>query len=258
MYDFANQKVVFTYLGPDSHRQGPLRLRVGSMRGVGSPDNILVCESFMDELAAAAGADAVAYRLRHLKSERHLAVLKAAVAQYGWGAKLVGSGDIARGRGIALLGADNAPRRRDTIVAGILEVEVNRRTGHVRCTRAVIAQDCGLVVNPDAVRHQVEGGVIQNLSRGLMEEARFDDRTITSVDWASYHILRFPEIPGSIEVVLVNRPDLPPMRVGEPGSESIWPALSNAIFDAVGVRMRQMPYTPARVLAALKAAGQAG
>jgi CO/xanthine dehydrogenase Mo-binding subunit len=229
------------------------------MRGVGSPDNIYVCETFMDELAAAANADPVEYRLRHLKSERHEAVLKAAVAAYGWEKKPKSSGDIARGRGIALLGTDNIFfKTRDTIVAGIVEVEINRRTGHVRCTRAVVAQDCGLVVNPDAIRNQVQGGIIQNLSRGLMEEAKFDSQTITSLDWMTYPIIRFPDVPEKVEVVLLNRPDLPPMRVGEPGSESVWPALSNAIFDAVGVRLRQMPFTPARVQAALRSVTKAG
>jgi nicotinate dehydrogenase subunit B len=262
VYDLPAQRVVFTYLGPDSHRKGPLRLRVGSMRGVGSPDNIYVCETFMDELAAAAGADPVEFRMRHLKSERHMAVLKAAVAAYGWQPRDKmprAEGDVVRGRGIALLGTDNIFfKTHDTIVAGILEVEVNRSTGVVRCTRAVIAQDCGLVVNPDGIRNQLEGGVIQNLSRGLMEEATFDDKTITSVDWASYPIIRFPMVPDKVEVVLVNRPDLPAMRVGEPASESVWPALSNAIFDATGTRLRQMPFTPKRLLAAMAGTSKAG
>lgn len=253
VYEFPNQRVVFTYLGPDSHRAGPLHIRVGSMRGVGSPDNIYVCETFMDELAAAAGVDAVEYRRRHLKSERHIGVLDAALKRHGWGPKRAPEGDLVFGRGVALLGTDNIFfKTRDTIVCGILDVAVNTKTGHVHCTRAVIAQDCGLVVNPDAITNQIEGGVIQNLSRALLEEVKFDSQSITSIDWITYPIMRFPDIPTKVEVILVNRPDLPPMRVGEPASESIWPALSNAIFDATGARMRQMPYTPKRILQALK------
>ena len=252
VYELPNQRVVFSYLGPDSQRAGPLRIRVGSMRGVGSPDNIFVCESFMDELAAAAGVDAVEYRRRHLTSPRHIAALDAAVKQHGWAPRGAPAGDIAFGRGVALLGTDNIFfKTHDTVVAGIIDVAVNIRTGHVRCIRAVIAQDCGLVVNPDAVRNQIEGGVIQNLSRALLEEASFDRQAMTSIDWLSYPILRFPDIPDKIECVLIDRPDLPAMRVGEPASESVWPALANAIFDATGARLRQMPFTPKRVLAAL-------
>lgn len=251
VYSIENQHVGFTYFGPDSHRNGPLRLRVGSMRGVGSPDNIFVCETFMDELAAAAGADPVEYRRRHLKSPRHEAVLQAAADKFGWAprpaAAALGTTDVVRGRGVSLLGTDG--RRHDTIVCGMLEVEVTKSTGAVRLIRAVIAQDCGLIVNPDAIRNQMEGGTIQATSRALMEEVTFDDRAITSIDWLTYPIIRFPMVPETIETVLINRPDLPPMRVGEPASESIWPALSNAIFDAIGKRLRQMPFTPERVKA---------
>jgi CO/xanthine dehydrogenase Mo-binding subunit len=258
VYTIPNQRVVFTYLGPTSPREGPLRLRVGSMRGVGSPDNLFAVESFMDELAAAAGADAVEFRLRHLTSDRHVAVLKAAAERAGWqtrpSPRREPQGEIARGRGVAILGRDREDAgtvRHDTIVAGIFEVEVNRRTGIVRLVRAVVAQDCGLVVNPDAVTNQIEGGVIQSTSRALLEEVTFDRSRVTSLDWESYPILRFSEMPDAVDVVLVHRPDLPPMRVGEPASESVWPGLANAIHDAIGVRVRQMPFTPQRVLAAL-------
>lgn len=260
VYAIANQRVVFTYLGPTSHRQGPLRLRVGSMRGVGSPDNIYAAECFMDELAAAAGADAVAFRLRHLRNERLIAALTAAAKQANWQTRPSpgpqAAGDIATGRGVAILGRereDAGTNGGDTVVAGIFEVEVNRKTGKVRLTRAVIAQDCGLVINPDAVRNQIEGGVIQSASRALFEEVTFDRARVTSLDWETYPILRFKDIPDAIDIVLLDRPDLPAMRVGEPASESVWPGIANAIYDAVGVRLRQMPFTPQRVLAALAA-----
>ncbi|HEX9465567.1 MAG TPA: molybdopterin cofactor-binding domain-containing protein [Alphaproteobacteria bacterium] len=264
VYEIPNRRVVFKYLGAASHRQGPLRMRVGSMRGVGSPDNIYAAESFMDELAAAAGVDAVEFRLRHLRNERSIAVLKAAAERANWRTRPspnpaspnpASPGDIATGRGVAILGQDREDAgavRRDTIVAGVFEVEVNRKTGAVRLTRAVIAQDCGLVVNPDAVRNQIEGGVIQGASRALFEEVTFDRSRVTSLDWAAYPIMGFRDIPYTVDVVLADRPDLPPMRVGEPASESVWPGLANAIYDAIGVRLRQMPFTPARVLAALQ------
>ena len=248
--DMPNKRVVFTYLGPTSHRQGPLRLRVGSMRGVGSPDNIFVAECFMDELAAAAGMDPIEFRLKHAPRVRGVVVLKAAAERAKWQTRpshsQPGNGDIAHGRGVALLGGNN-----DTNVAGIYEVAVNRRTGVVKVERVTIAQDCGLVVNPDAVRNQIEGGVIQSISRALKEEVTFDRSRVTSLDWASYPIITFNEIPDEIAIVLIDRPDLPPMRVGEPASESAWPGVANAVYDAIGVRLRQLPLTPQRVLAGL-------
>jgi CO/xanthine dehydrogenase Mo-binding subunit len=245
--DLPNKYVKFNYLGPTSHRQGPLRMRVGSMRGVGSPDNIFIAECFMDELAAAAGADALEFRLKHTPTDRMLALFNAAAERANWQSRPSHSaptpGNIAKGRGIAALGT-----ARDTNVVGIFEVEVDRTTGVVRVTRAVVAQDCGLIVNPNSVTDQVEGGVVQALGRALYEEVTFDRSRVTSLDWSKYRIIRFPEIPDSVDVVLVNRPDLPPMRVGEPGSECVWPALSNAIYDAIGVRLRNLPFTPQRVL----------
>lgn len=248
--DLPNKRVVFTYLGPASHRDGPLRIRVGSMRGVGSPDNIFVAECFMDELAAAAGEDAVAFRLKHSPRPRGVAVLKAAAEKANWQPRPSGtgakSGDVVHGRGVAMLGSDT-----DTNVAGIYEVAVNRRTGAVRVLRVTIAQDCGLIVNPGAVRNQIEGGVIQSISRALKEEVKFNRSRVTSLDWGSYPIITFNEIPDEIDIVLLDRPELPPMRVGEPASESVWPGVANAVFDATGVRIRQLPLTPERVLSAL-------
>lgn len=244
--EIPNRFIKFTYLGPASHRDGSLRIRVGSMRGVGSPDNIWIAESFMDEMAALAGADPLEFRMRHKPTPRMRAVFDAAVAKYGWEPRPAFSrkhtGEIATGRGIAALGGP-----RDTNVVGIFDVAVNKRTGAVHVTRAVIGQDAGLVVNPDCVTDQVEGGIIQNLSRALKEEVKFDRSHVTSLDWASYPMIIFPEIPDAVEVVLVDRPDQPPLRCGEPASEVVWPALANAIYDAVGVRLRDMPFTPERV-----------
>jgi CO/xanthine dehydrogenase Mo-binding subunit len=248
--DMPNKRVVFTYLGPTSHREGLLRIRVGSMRGVGSPDNIFICECFMDELAAAAGMDAIEFRLKHQPRARGVAVLKAAAEKAKWETRPSHSkpteGDIARGRGVAMLGSD-----KDTNVAGIYEVAVNRKTGVVRVERVTIAQDCGLIVNPGAVKNQIEGGVTQSISRALKEEVTFDRSRVTSLDWASYPIVTFNEIPDAIDIVLIDRPELPPMRVGEPASESVWPGVANAVYDAIGVRIRDLPLRPERVLAAI-------
>ena len=145
----------------------------------------------------------------------------------------------------------------DTNVAGIFEVAVNKRTGVVHVERVVVGHECGLIVNPDAVKNQIEGGIIQSISRALKEEVSFDRSRVTSLDWASYPIITFNEIPDEIDIVMIPRPDLPPMRVGEPASESVWPGVANAIFDAVGVRLRQLPFTPARVLEALSGPRQA-
>jgi CO/xanthine dehydrogenase Mo-binding subunit len=248
--DLPNRRVVFTYLGPTSHRQGPLRLRVGSMRGVGSPDNIFVAECFMDELAAAAGMDAIEFRLKHAPRARGVAVLKAAAEKAKWQTRpshlQPTSGDIAYGRGVAMLGSDT-----DTNVAGIYEVAVNRKTGMVKVERVTIAHDCGLIVNPGAVRNQIEGSVIQSISRALKEEVTFDHSRVTSLDWVSYPIITFNEIPDEIDIVLIDHPNAPPTRVGEPAGESTWPGVANAIYDAIGVRLRQLPMTPQRVLAGL-------
>ena len=153
---------------------------------------------------------------------------------------------MAFGRGVAVVGTNT-----ETSVAGIFEVAVNRKTGVVQVQRVVIGHDCGLVVNPGAVRNQIEGGVIQSISRALKEEVTFNRSRVTSLDWASYPIITFAEIPDEIDIVLLDRPDLPPMRVGEPASETVWPGVANAIYDAIGIRLRQLPFTPDRVLAEL-------
>jgi len=249
--NIPNKLIQFTYLGAASHRDGSLQIRTGSMRGVGSPDNIFVIECLMDELAAASSTDALEFRLRHAPTDRMRAVFEAAAERANWQARPSYSqpneGDIAYGRGIAALGSPV-----DTNVVGIFEVAVDRRSGQVHLQRAVVAQDCGLVVNPDTVTDQLEAGVIQNLSRALKEQVTFDNSKVTSIDWVTYPIMTFPEIPDAVEVILLDRQNEPPGRVGEPASEVVWPALANAIYDAIGVRMRDMPFKPERILAALQ------
>jgi nicotinate dehydrogenase subunit B len=253
-YEILNKHVVFNYLGPTSHREGPIRLRTGSMRGVGAPDNLFAVESFMDELAAAVGADPVEFRERHLKDERAHVVLRAATERAGWrprnGHPQHGhpgqKGAVRSGQGVALWAGKDS-----THVASTFDVEVDTNTGKVFVKRVVVAIDCGLMVNPDGIRNQVEGGVIQSISRALMEEVTFDRSRVTSLDWASYPIIRFDDVPEEVEVLLINRPDLPAYGVGEAGTKNVWAGVANAIFDATGVRLRRMPFTPENVKRAL-------
>lgn len=222
------------------------------LRGPGRLQNTFANESFMDELAFMAGVDPVAFRLTHLDDERGIAVLKAAVNKAGWATRVANSsnalaGDIASGRGVAYVRYDGDR----TYVALVADVEVNRRTGEIRVKKFTVAHDCGLVVNPDGVVNQIEGQVIQTLSRTLYEEVSFTRSAITSVDWASYPILRFPEMP-KIDVVLIDRPDKPAWGAGEPACSVVPSAVASAVFDAVGVRMRKVPFKQEDVLAGLK------
>jgi CO/xanthine dehydrogenase Mo-binding subunit len=150
------------------------------------------------------------------------------------------------GQGLAVARYKNS----GAYVAAVADVQVDTATGGVRVLRVVVAHDCGLMVNPDGVRNQVEGNVIQSLSRALKEEVAYDARGVTSLTWEAYPILTFSEIP-EIDVVLINRPDQPSLGAGEPASITTAPAVANAIFHAAGVRLRQVPFTPARVRAAL-------
>lgn len=149
------------------------------------------------------------------------------------------------GRGVSYVKYENAR----TYVAAVAEVEADRRSGEVRVNRVVVAQDCGQIINPDGVRAQIEGCVIQTASRTLKEELKWNSSRVTSLDWASYPILRFPDVPR-VEIELLNRPTEPPWGAGEPAGAVVPSAISNAIFDAIGVRVRTVPFTPERVKAA--------
>jgi CO/xanthine dehydrogenase Mo-binding subunit len=244
-------------------------LRTGNLRDPNGPQPTFAAESFIDEVAAAANTDPLDFRMQMIKAgtdddsgfrrTRSLAVLKAAADTYGWDSrhspKPIGKGNILAGRGIAY------SFRGQTVVAQIAEVEVNRQTGHVWAKRLVCAHDCGLVVNPEGLRHTVECATLHGLSRALHEEVRFDTEKVTSRDWLSHPTLRHTDIPERIDVVLVNgdpkpnRPDLPPYGAGEAALKPMLAAIGNAIYDATGVRIRRVPFRDDRVLAALKAAG---
>jgi nicotinate dehydrogenase subunit B len=227
-------------------------LRTTHLRDPEGPATSFAVESFMDEIAAAAGIDPLEFRLKYLDEPRAKAVLTAAAQKAGWDRrpspkKVSASGEIATGRGIAL------STRNGTYVGTVAEVEVNRRTGAVRVKRFVCAHDCGLIINPDALRATIEANLIQSMGRTLIEEVMFDRSNVTSVDWRTYPVARASDIPSQVEVVLLNHPELPPNGAGEPSSRNVPAAIANAVFDATGARVRQMPLTPARVKAALAA-----
>ena len=229
-------------------------LRTSAFRAPGKVANVFAVESFTDEIAALARHDAVEFRLQRLTNARASEVLRRCAATMGWQSRpsprpIDRTAKILTGRGIALVHY----KHEETIVAIGMEVAVDRATGLVRVTRAVGAQDCGLMINPGCVQAQFEGNIIQTLSRTLHEEVAFDRQRVTSVDWASYPILRFPEVP-MLEFDLIQRLDQPPLGVGEAASTPVPAALGNAIFDATGVRLRTVPFRAEHVKAALAGA----
>ncbi|MFN3890443.1 MAG: molybdopterin cofactor-binding domain-containing protein [Beijerinckiaceae bacterium] len=238
LYDFPGQQVL-------THFITEMPLRVSSTRGLGAYGNVFAIESFIDELARAANADPVEYRLRFLKDERAREALQKAADAFGWSKWQRQNG---RGRGVAFARYKNTA----CYCAVAMEVEVNRRNGRVRVVRAVASADSGHIVNPDGVVNQIEGGLIQSLSWTLKEEVKFDDTRVTSEDWASYPILTFNEVPP-IEVVLIDRPGQPFLGTGEASQGPTGAALANAVHDATGVRFRRLPLTPERVRAGLSA-----
>ena len=237
LYDFPGHNVL-------THFITEMPLRASSTRGLGAYANVFAIESFMDELAHSVGADPVAYRLRFLKDERARDAIVRAAEKFGWSQWQKSSG---RGRGIGFAKYKNIAG----YCAVALEVEVNRQTGRIRVLRAVASADSGHIVNPDGVSNQIEGGLIQSLSWTLKEEVQMDDTQVLSLDWNSYPILTFTEVPP-IEVVLIDRPGQPFLGTGEASQGPTGAALANAVFDATGVRFRRLPLTPDRVLQGLR------
>jgi CO/xanthine dehydrogenase Mo-binding subunit len=225
-------------------------LRPAPIRSPGKPANCFAVESFTDELAAAVGLDPVAFRLRGLKDPRAIEVINRTAALMQWQARRSPGGDagaaVARGRGISFVHY----KQSETYVGMGMEVAVERASGKIAVERVACAHDCGQIINPDGVRSQVEGSIMQTLSRALMEEVMFDRSHVTSVDWAGYPILRFSDAP-KIDIDLVDRPNEPPLGAGEAACAAVAAALANAVYDATGARLRTVPFTPERVKAAL-------
>jgi nicotinate dehydrogenase subunit B len=250
-YRFANKRKTSHLLGWEQSL--PTGLRTAHLR---DPDGMAMCfasECFIDELAHAAGRDPVEFRLAHLDAERDRGVIAAAARRAGWQPRAAPSGKragtLVRGRGIAY-----APRA-GTMVALVADVEVNMDSGKMRVTRFVVAHDCGFVVNPMSLAGTIEANLIQAMSRAMFEQVEFTPTRVTSVDWATYPVVDMSDIPDSIEIEIVNnRPEAKSLGAGEPSTRPVAAAIANALFDATGVRIRRVPFTPAALQAAFRAA----
>jgi nicotinate dehydrogenase subunit B len=236
-YDLPRQRITHHLI-----KDNPLR--TSALRTLGAYSNVFAVESFMDELAAAAGVDPISFRLAHVKDPRERAVIEAVAKAADWRPGEKGNGS--RGRGIGY-------SRYKTIAAYtavIVEVEVDRASGRLRVPRAWSATDAGLIISPDGLINQIEGGIIQSASWTLHEQVRFDRNGITSRDWASYPIMTMPDVP-KVENVLLNRPNDRPLGAGEASQGPTVAAIANAFAAATGRRLRELPFDPARVKAAL-------
>jgi CO/xanthine dehydrogenase Mo-binding subunit len=243
-YEAPNVRVV-------AHLMRDTPLVPSNLRAPGKIANVFAVESFTDELAAAAGADPLAFRLGKLTDPRAIDALTRTSQAFGWQARpspnpQARQGTLLTGRGVAYM----RYKQNENYVAMAMEVTVDPASGKIAVTRVTCGHDCGLIVNPDALRNQIEGCIVQTLSRALHEEVTFDRARVTSVDWATYPVLTFPEVP-LIDVILLNRTDQPIMGAGEAATAPVAAALANAVFDATGVRLRTAPFTPERVKAAL-------
>jgi nicotinate dehydrogenase subunit B len=242
-YEFANKRTAWETIAPLLDRASPLRS--SHLRDPVGPQIHFASESFMDEVAAALGQDPIAFRLGHVKDARDAAVIKAAAEKFGWDTRPSPrkdqTGNIVSGRGIAYC------QRSGTRVAVIAQVEIDRGTGKIWARRFTVAHDCGQIINPDGLEKCIEGNIVQGISRTLWEEVTFDNKNVTSVDWMTYPILDITETPEKIDFALINHPELPPSGAGEPSIRPVAAAIANAIFDATGVRIRRVPFSPERV-----------
>lgn len=248
-YDYEHMRVV-------AHDMAPI-VRASWFRGVSALPNTFAHESYIDEAATEAGVDPIEYRLRYLKDQRAVDLVNAVAERAGWTPRPVRKekdGEIVHGRGFAyaLYVHSKFPGYGAAWSAWVADVAVNKTTGDVSVTRVVAGQDSGLMINPDGVRHQIHGNVIQSTSRALMEEVSFERGAVAAREWGAYPIIPFPDVP-KIDVLLLPRPDQPPLGVGESASVPSAAAIANAIFDATGVRFREPPFTPERILKGLHA-----
>jgi nicotinate dehydrogenase subunit B len=248
IYNFANMKIeskTIPWMFPE-----PMPLRTASLRSPGEPPRVFAAESFIDELAAELRMDPVQFRLTYLKNDKRLGdALRAVAEKSGWTERPspspAANAKILKGRGVAI------NQRGGSIPAAVAEVELDTSTGKVRVTRVTMAFDCGLIINPDGVKNQIEGNVMQGVSRTLLEEVKFNETGVQDVDWVTYPVLRFQDVPD-VQIHLINRPELPATGAAEGPIVVVPAAIANAIFDAAGIRLREIPFTPERVLAALK------
>jgi CO/xanthine dehydrogenase Mo-binding subunit len=246
-YEFANKLTYWETIAPLLDRGSPLRS--SHLRDPVGPQIHFASESFMDEVAHALNVDPVEFRLRHIKDPRDIAVVKAAAEKAGWQTRTSPrkdqTGNTVTGRGIAYV------QRGPTKVAIVAEVDVDRSTGKIWARKFTVAHDCGQIINPDGLKLAIEANIVQGISRTLWEEVTFDTKAVTSVDWLTYPILDITETPETIDVVLINHPEIAPSGAGEPSTRPVAAAIANAIFDATGVRIRRVPFSPDRVKAAL-------
>ena len=255
-YDYANLRVAVNDMAP--------LVRASWLRGVSALPNSFAHESYIDELATAAGVDPVEFRLRYLQDPRAVELLKATADKAGWQAHTspqnqAAQGDILSGQGVGYARYNHSkwPGFGAAWAAWVADVEVNRRTGEVHVRRVVVGHDAGTLINPAGVRHQIHGNVVQTTSRALLEEVKFNPQsannpgTVANLEWGSYPILNFRDVPV-IDIVTMPRPGEPPLGAGESSSVAGTAAIANAIFDATGVRFRQPPFTPEVVLAGLQ------
>jgi nicotinate dehydrogenase subunit B len=237
IYDFANQKVVH-------HLLERLPVRTGTLRAIGGFINTFAIECFMDELAHSAGVDPIELRLKHLSDDRAIAVLKAARERSGLSSQRQRNGS--RGMGLGFARYSNEA----SYAAVVVEVDVGEM---IKVVRAIAAVDCGRTINPKGVANQVEGGVVQAASWILKEQVRFDRSRITTRTWDDYPILRFTEAP-SVETIIIDRPDQPSLGLGEAVAGPTAAAIANAVFDAMGIRVRDLPLTRERMMVAINEA----
>jgi len=237
LYKLPSGKVVHHFI-PD------MPLRISALRSLGGYMNVFSIESFIDELALAARADPVTFRLQHLDDPRARDVITTAASHFGWTRRP--KGGHGKGCGFSFARYKNLA----AYCAVAIQLDVDHASGTVRVDRIVAAVDTGQIVNPDGVRNQIEGGILQSMSWTLYESVDFDDTRIRSIDWSTYRIMRFDAVPGSVAVHLIDRPDQPFLGCGEASQGPASAALANAIADATGKRVRDLPVTPARIKAA--------
>jgi CO/xanthine dehydrogenase Mo-binding subunit len=246
-YAVDNKRLAWETIPPLLDRSSPLR--TSHLRDPVGPQIHFASESFMDEVAAAVNMDPIEFRLRHITDPRDIAVIKAVAEKAKWeprpSPRRDQTGNKVSGRGIAYA------QRSGTRIAIIAEVDIDRTSGKIFARKFTVAHDCGQIINPDGLVKCIEGNIVQGVSRTLWEEVTFDNKAVTSVDWITYPILDITETPAEVDVVLINHPDIAPSGAGEPSIRPVAAAIANAIFDATGVRIRRVPFSPERVKAAL-------